>query len=113
MAIMHGVSITNCFYNKCAVIRTATQEKFAQMYCNNLQFQEFFLLIFHALLLQRFRVEYHHQPTIRRLQINLLKSSLSTASESFSRGLFNSQEKLKTMLMPNVGLTNKEYYGLL
>ena len=27
--------------------------------------------------------------------------------------LFNSQEKLKTMLMQNFGETNKEYYGML
>ena len=31
----------------------------------------------------------------------------------FSWGHFNSQEKLKTMLMPNVGVTNKEHYGML
>ena len=32
---------------------------------------------------------------------------------SFSWGHFNSQEKLQTMLMPNVGVTNKEHYGML
>ena len=32
---------------------------------------------------------------------------------SFSRGHFNSQEKLKTMLMQNFGVTNKEHYGML
>ena len=32
---------------------------------------------------------------------------------SFSWGLFNSQEKLKTMLMQNFGVTSKEYYGML
>ena len=32
---------------------------------------------------------------------------------SFSWGHFNSQEKLKTMLMQNVWVTNKEYYGIL
>ena len=32
---------------------------------------------------------------------------------SFSWGYFNSQEKLKTKLMQNFGLTNKEHYGML
>ena len=32
---------------------------------------------------------------------------------SFSWGHFNSHEKLKTMLMQNCGVTNKEYYGML
>ena len=32
---------------------------------------------------------------------------------SFSKGHFDSQEKLKTMLMQNFGMTNKEYYGML
>ena len=32
---------------------------------------------------------------------------------SFSWGHFNSQEKLKTMLMQNFGVTNKEHYGML
>ena len=32
---------------------------------------------------------------------------------SFSWGRFNSQEKLKTMLMQNFGVTNKELYGML
>ena len=32
---------------------------------------------------------------------------------SFSWGHFNSQEKLKTMLMQNFWVTNKEYYGIL
>ena len=32
---------------------------------------------------------------------------------SFSWGHFNSQEKLKTMLLQNVGVTNKEHYGML
>ena len=32
---------------------------------------------------------------------------------SFSWGHFNSQEKLKTMLMENFGVTNKEHYGML
>ena len=32
---------------------------------------------------------------------------------SFSWGFFNSQEKLKTMLMQNFGVTNKEHYGML
>ena len=32
---------------------------------------------------------------------------------SFSWGHFNSQEKLKTMLMQNLGVTNKEYYSML
>ena len=32
---------------------------------------------------------------------------------SFSWGHFNSQEKLKTMLMQNFGVTNKAYYGML
>ena len=32
---------------------------------------------------------------------------------SFSQGHFNSQEKLKTMLMHNFGVTNKEHYGML
>ena len=32
---------------------------------------------------------------------------------SFSWGHFNSPEKLKTMLMQNFGVTNKEYYGML
>ena len=32
---------------------------------------------------------------------------------SFSWGDFNSQEKPKTMLMQNFGMTNKEYYGTL
>ena len=31
----------------------------------------------------------------------------------FSWGHFNSQEKLKTMLMQNFGVTNKEHYGML
>ena len=31
----------------------------------------------------------------------------------FSWDHFNSQEKLKTMLMQNFGVTNKEYYGML
>ena len=32
---------------------------------------------------------------------------------SFSWDHFNSQEKLKTMLMQNFGVTNKEHYGML
>ena len=32
---------------------------------------------------------------------------------SFSWGHFNSQEKLKTKLMQNFGVTNKEHYGML
>ena len=32
---------------------------------------------------------------------------------SFSWGHFNSQEKLKTMLMQNFGVTKKEHYGML
>ena len=32
---------------------------------------------------------------------------------SFSWGHFNSQEKLKTLLMQNFGATNKEHYGML
>ena len=32
---------------------------------------------------------------------------------SFSWGHFNSQEKLKTMLTQNFGVTNKEHYGML
>ena len=32
---------------------------------------------------------------------------------SFSRGQFNSQEKLKTMRMQNFWVANKEYYGML
>ena len=32
---------------------------------------------------------------------------------SFSWGHFNSQEKLKTMVMQNFGVTNKEQYGML
>ena len=32
---------------------------------------------------------------------------------SFSRGHLNSPEKLKTMLMHNFGVTNKEHYGML
>ena len=32
---------------------------------------------------------------------------------SFSWGHFNSPEKLKTVLMQNFGVTNKEYYGTL
>ena len=32
---------------------------------------------------------------------------------NFSFGHFNSQEKLKTMLMQNFGVTNKEHYGML
>ena len=32
---------------------------------------------------------------------------------SFSWGHFNSQEKLKTLLMQNFGVTNKEHYGIL
>ena len=32
---------------------------------------------------------------------------------SFSWGHFNSQEKLKTMLMQNFGVTNEEHYGML
>ena len=32
---------------------------------------------------------------------------------SFSWGHFNSQEKLKTMLMQNFGVTNKEHYDML
>ena len=32
---------------------------------------------------------------------------------SFSWGHFNSQEKLKTILMQNFGVTNKEHYGVL
>jgi len=32
---------------------------------------------------------------------------------SFSWGHFNSQQKLQTMLMKNLGLTNKEHYGML
>ena len=31
---------------------------------------------------------------------------------SFAWGYFNSQEKLKTMLMQNCGVTNKEHYGV-
>ena len=31
----------------------------------------------------------------------------------FSWGHFNSQEKLKTTLMQNFGVTNKEHYGML
>ena len=31
----------------------------------------------------------------------------------FSLGHFNSQEKLKTMLKQNFGVTNKEHYGML
>ena len=31
----------------------------------------------------------------------------------FSWGHFNSQEKLKTVLMQNFGVTNKEHYGML
>ena len=31
----------------------------------------------------------------------------------FSWGHFNSQEKLKIMLMQNFGVTNKEHYGML
>ena len=33
-------------------------------------------------------------------------------SASFSWGHFNSQEKLKTMLMQNFGVTNKEHYAM-
>ena len=32
---------------------------------------------------------------------------------SFSWGHFNSQEKLKTMLMQKFGVTDKEHYGML
>ena len=32
---------------------------------------------------------------------------------SFPWGHFNSREKLKTMLIQNFGVTNKEYYGML
>ena len=32
---------------------------------------------------------------------------------SFSWGHFNSQEKLKTMLMQNFGVTNRDHYGML
>ena len=32
---------------------------------------------------------------------------------SFSWGHFDSQQKLKTMLMQNFGVTNKEHYGML
>ena len=32
---------------------------------------------------------------------------------SFSMDHFNCQEKLKTMLMQNLGVTNKEHYGML
>ena len=32
---------------------------------------------------------------------------------SFSWGHFNSKEKLKTMVMQNFGVTNKEHYGML
>ena len=32
---------------------------------------------------------------------------------SFSWGHFNSLEKLKTMIMQNFGVTNKEHYGML
>ena len=32
---------------------------------------------------------------------------------SFSRAHFNSQEKMKTMLRQNFGVTNKEHYGML
>ena len=32
---------------------------------------------------------------------------------SFTWGHFNSQEKLKTMLMQNFGVTNKEHYRML
>ena len=32
---------------------------------------------------------------------------------SFSWGHFNSQQKLKTMLTKNFGVTNKEHYGML
>ena len=32
---------------------------------------------------------------------------------SFSWGHFNSQGKLKAMLMKNFGVTNKEHYGML
>ena len=32
---------------------------------------------------------------------------------SFSQGHFNSKEKLKTVLMQNFGVTNKEHYGML
>ena len=38
---------------------------------------------------------------------------LSPQIFSFSWGHFNSQEKLKTMLMQNFGVTNKEHYGIL
>ena len=31
----------------------------------------------------------------------------------FLLGHFNSREKLKTMLMQDFGVTNKEYYGML
>ena len=32
---------------------------------------------------------------------------------SFSWGHFNSQEKLKTVIMQHFGVTNKEHYGML
>ena len=41
-----------------------------------------------------------------------LKVCISIVS-SFSWGHFNSQEKLKTMLMQNFGVTNEEHYGML
>ena len=43
---------------------------------------------------------------------SLSKICIST-DFSFSWGHFNSPEKLKTMLIQNFGVTNKEYYGML
>ena len=58
--------------------------------------------------------------TAHRLQLTLhlvprvlSYSSLHRDEQEKTRGHFNSQEKLKTMLTQNFGVSNKEHYGML
>ena len=45
--------------------------------------------------------------------LETLQSSMYSPLNQGQWGRFNSQEKLKTMLMQNFGVTNKEHYGML
>ena len=54
-------------------------------------------------------------PIVEKWSLNALESSWFCISIvfSFNWGHFNSWEKLKTMLMQNIGVTSKEHYGML
>ena len=79
LSLTRTANITRCFryklflYQGCRGPDGNTVRNSHRYTSNNWQFQFFFLLIFHALfllqLLQRFRLEYHHEPLEMRQKL--------------------------------------------